>query len=1191
MEKATASLAYGTKILQECNNIVNDEQDVACMVTVAPSGSMGTFGAADDQMDVINTQAELRKVMDDKSAFVKIVTAIMGSAKELVCGTTGSALACADTPGSSIIIVSGLSNETTGEVLMHEFGHSRGLPHRDSPGNPIMHTTKLGTNEVNADEAAMFHKDGADDGPNRPADIVFVVDDTGSMSEEIGGVRQGIITYLNKFASSATCTGTVFQLVTFKDDVTIRPPTSDLSVIIAQVSALFASGGSDCPEASVEALKAVDPLIKDGGSIILYTDADAHAGQSKESVVELYKILRKVSVSTLLSGTCSGASSVSVSKGESNPGDTFPPSDNKDGKPGVNLVNDLIAAESAIDTYSFIAQETGGIFVFFPDVNSGNPADTERFQNLVYNLIVGGVSSAVTLIAPSAAPVGSELTLTVTGTNTNFNSSSSVDFAGDDITTGTPTVISTTRIEIPVKISAGAVLGFKDVTITTTLNGGETETATGIGLFSVTPATLAPTITSITPPTGSVGQTLTVTVNGVNTNFNKSSVLNLGEDISIVSTTVLSAGELQADIQIAGNAVVGFRNVTVITDSEVATENVTGPFLVTTAGCAPVTVANVTIPSGSSATVKAVGCSGSLLWSTGETTESITLGPLKEDMVVSVTCTTGACEVTAIATITVKPVVETPLVFQAPTFDCTTGAFKFNITGGDGTTITYAAEGITVSSTDPNQFIDLDVLASPTAGPITLSATQSGVTITYIWNIREACPVEPPVGGALVLLAPIYDCKTGAFTFVTSGGDGTAISFAAVGITGWTTNPDQFVDFELRTAADAPSITLSAMQSGVTVAYVWSIRAVCPVEPPVGEALVLLAPAYDCKTGAFRFKTSGGNGTAISFSAIGISGWTTNADQFVDLELRTAPDAPLITLYAMQSGVTVSYVWNIREVCPLEPPVGDALVLLAPAYDCKTGAFRFKTSGGNGTAISFSAIGISGWTMNADQFVDLELRTAPDAPLITLYAMQSGITVTYVWNIREVCPLEPPVGDALVMLPPAYDCSTGAVRFKTMGGDGTSISFSAVGITGWTTNPDQYLDYELRTAADAPLITLNAVQSGVTVTYVWNVREVCPVTPINTRMGVAEPTTVTQISVLGNPVSGREIAVEVRGMKGKSLLLELRDVRGRVVEEKRVTLTGDVEKVQLRSRHSPALYLLQLSSEGLNKVLRIVTTE
>ncbi|QIP17812.1 T9SS type A sorting domain-containing protein [Spirosoma aureum] len=178
----------------------------------------------------------------------------------------------------------------------------------------------------------------------------------------------------------------------------------------------------------------------------------------------------------------------------------------------------------------------------------------------------------------------------------------------------------------------------------------------------------------------------------------------------------------------------------------------------------------------------------------------------------------------------------------------------------------------------------------------------------WIARLGAALPNQP-----ISLLAPTYNCETGAFHFNTSGGDGSPIEFrAAPGITGWTTNPDQFVDKESRTANDVKPFTLEARQNGITVTYNWDLRAHCLTQLP----LKLLAPTYNCQSGAFHFNTSGGDGSPIEFRAApGITGWTTNPDQFVDKESRTANDVKPFTLEARQNGITVTYNWDLKAAC------------------------------------------------------------------------------------------------------------------------------------------------------------------------------------------------------------------------------------------------------------------------------------
>jgi hypothetical protein len=271
----------------------------------------------------------------------------------------------------------------------------------------------------------------------------------------------------------------------------------------------------------------------------------------------------------------------------------------------------------------------------------------------------------------------------------------------------------------------------------------------------------------------------------------------------------------------------------------------------------------------------------------------------------------------AMAIVRVSPIADMTVVVGQGVYFAIGGAFSSSVTtswavgaGGlpPGIGQFFRQEG--GGSSNPTWLL----IGTPTAAGVysvtaSASANGGGASTTFKFIVTNG-------SNPLTLTAPTYNCTTGAFTFNTSGGDGTLIEYqAAPGITGWTTNPNQFVDRESRTATDVTPFTLMARQSGVLVTYIWNLRSVCP-NPPAANPLLLLAPGYDCATGAFRFNTSGGNGTLIEYQAApGITGWTTNPNQFVDMESRTAADVTPFTLMARQSGVLVTYLWNLKAAC------------------------------------------------------------------------------------------------------------------------------------------------------------------------------------------------------------------------------------------------------------------------------------
>ncbi|MCB1318646.1 MAG: hypothetical protein KDK34_00250, partial [Leptospiraceae bacterium] len=455
-------------------------------------------------------------------------------------------------------------------------------------------------------------------------EVAFIIDDTGSMSEEIAGVRQALLAHLATYDPNS---GTVFQLTTFKDNFTVREPTTDLALIQSQVAALFASGGGDCPEASVEAINAVIDGIKDNGRAFLATDASPHAGLDIEGSIAALRA-KGIRVDVVLSGDCYSYSSSPLASGQSvNQGGTGNVPTEVLKHTDQQTTPPTEAIFTAIEAFSLMAQETGGIFAFIPEVNFGSASAVQRFQNTIFNITQGGITQSLAYIQPYTGPAGGSVRITIVGASTNFRSNTALAVEGDGVSVGNITVISPSRLEATVTIDPTAALGFRNLTATTNLGGGVIETATGVGAFEIVNAPATPTIIGINPPLAELGQTLNVTVNGINTNFTNSSVLNLGAGITVNSVNAASSTQLTAEITVSAVTTVGFRSVTVITGGEVATENVTGPFFVapvttplpelisvSPASGAPGTNLNLTISGANTAfvnNISSVGFSGS----------------------------------------------------------------------------------------------------------------------------------------------------------------------------------------------------------------------------------------------------------------------------------------------------------------------------------------------------------------------------------------------------------------------------------------------------------------------------------------------------------------------------------------------------------------------------------------------------
>jgi len=132
-------------------------------------------------------------------------------------------------------------------------------------------------------------------------DLVIVVDDTGSMGNDIAQVKNQIANIVN----DAGIKPGRYILVRFGDP-TIGTPfiTTDTAAFLARVNALYPSGGGDCPELSMGALLKAVRASRKNSNIFLFTDADAKDAGLVTTVSTEAKAGDKV-IYPVLTGSCS----------------------------------------------------------------------------------------------------------------------------------------------------------------------------------------------------------------------------------------------------------------------------------------------------------------------------------------------------------------------------------------------------------------------------------------------------------------------------------------------------------------------------------------------------------------------------------------------------------------------------------------------------------------------------------------------------------------------------------------------------------------------------------------------------------------------------------------------------------------------------------------------------------------------
>lgn len=117
------------------------------------------------------------------------------------------------------------------------------------------------------------------------ADVAFIIDTTGSMSEEIAGVRDSVIAFADTLKASKV--DVRFSGVAFGDEVRPGTPfTADVTAFNSWVAGLTADGGGDTPENPLDATLAslnYDWRPDAQHIIVVLTDAPAHQADSVTS--------------------------------------------------------------------------------------------------------------------------------------------------------------------------------------------------------------------------------------------------------------------------------------------------------------------------------------------------------------------------------------------------------------------------------------------------------------------------------------------------------------------------------------------------------------------------------------------------------------------------------------------------------------------------------------------------------------------------------------------------------------------------------------------------------------------------------------------------------------------------------------------------------------------------------------------
>lgn len=204
------------------------------------------------------------------------------------------------------------------------------------------------------------------------------------------------------------------------------------------------------------------------------------------------------------------------------------------------------------------------------------------------------------------------------------------------------------------------------------------------------------------------------------------------------------------------------------------------------------------------------------------------------------------------------------------------------------------------------------------------------------------------------------------------------------------------------TATGTSSVTLTAKDPDGLLASL-TFQLVVEAAPVVFQ---LVAPTYNCQTGAFTFNTTGGDGSTIEYFAPGISVWTFNPNQFVDQILRTTEDVQPFTLMARQRGVVATYIWNLKVACGrarmAAPEATDGLSVRVLGNPVVGETAQVAISGTNGQPLTLQLTDAQGRTVSTEQIdqpTPTETRTLRLGQSAGVYLLRAS-TGTQNWTVR-----------------------------------------------------------------------------------------------------------------------------------------------------------------------------------------------
>ena len=436
------------------------------------------------------------------------------------------------------------------------------------------------------------------------------------------------------------------------------------------------------------------------------------------------------------------------------------------------------------------------------------------------------------------------------------------------------------------------------------------------------------------------------------------------------------------------------------------------------------------------------------------------------------------------------------LTLSQPTYNCSSGAITFNTSGGNGSPITYSAAGITRDNAGNNSgTVEAGLRTDPK--PIVITAMQGGNSTSFTFNLAAFCASpsnRAPIynGGLGTATGTVgrtfyYYVPTGAFT----DPDGQVLTYSGTGLpTGIIVEPTTGTVYGTISTSGVSTVIITATDPGGLSASGQLLLGFSPESGNTSGGFTLTQPTYNCTTGAITFNSTGGNGSAITYTVPGVTrAGLTSSTGTVEAGLIADPKPLIIT--ATQGGAISVFTFDLAAFCRGGginlPPVFSGTLVAATGivgvpftYNLPTGAF---TDPNAGQSLSYAATGLpTGLSLNAGTGTITGTPSATGTNSVVFRATDTGGlsasgTVGITINANQT-----PVSTTLVAttavagFPFSYTLPTGAFTDPNIG---QVLNYVAISLpAGLSLNPATGAITGTPSATGTSSVTLTATDTG-----------------------------------------------------------------------------------------------------------------